>query len=333
MRASSFCFTFTTTTFFLLCLIRQSASQIVGCDGNNVDCPSENAKGSGACLHEGTQDGIGIVSFESNITSDGPLTWTLFEWDEPETSPENPFTTKGFYLGSPSSLSFRNVTDFGACAISLASNITGALQLPIGFNDFANFGCDTVMGQSCAQDLVSQVRDELLGLLNDTTYDGKHPCLRVGERLQNTPLPTSCVEPLNADLFQYGDTKTLTNDTENLASMYQTQDGCSLTTGGSSYNMAWGPDEKFLGQAGSSQVQNYKNGTSALLTLFYNEPWDNASTGPAEFLSEPEVHLSCLRKVPTEGQQSGSIQLQASLGTMSWTWLLLGSLLWTITVI
>jgi len=261
------------------------------------------------------------------------LTWTLFEWDEPETSPENPFTTKGFYLGSPSSLSFRNVTDFGACAISLASNITGALQLPIGFNDFANFGCDTVMGQSCAQDLVSQVRDELLGLLNDTTYDGKHPCLRVGERLQNTPLPTSCVEPLNADLFQYGDTKTLTNDTENLASMYQTQDGCSLTTGGSSYNMAWGPDEKFLGQAGSSQVQNYKNGTSALLTLFYNEPWDNASTGPAEFLSEPEVHLSCLRKVPTEGQQSGSIQLQASLGTMSWTWLLLGSLLWTITVI
>lgn len=333
MRASSCCFTFTTTTFFILCLIRQSSSQIVGCDGNNVDCPSANAKDSGACSHEGVQDGIGIVSFESNITSDGPLTWTLLEWDEPKTSHDNPFTTRGSYLGSPASLNFRDVTDFGACAISLASNITSALQLPSSFNDFANFGCDTVMGQSCAQDLVSQVRDELMGLLNDTSYDGSDACLRVGERLQNTPLPASCVEPLNADLFQYGDVKTLTNDTENLPSMCQTQDGCSLTTGGSSYNMVWGPDEIFSGKANSEEVEVYKNGTSALLTLFYSEPRSNVSTGSVDFLREPEVHLSCLRKMPTEEQQSGSIRLRASLGDLGATWILVGGLLWTFVVI
>lgn len=329
MRGSSFCFTSTTTTFFLLCLIHQSLSQIVGCDGNNVDCPSKNAKVSGVCSHDGIQDDLGIVSFESKITSEGPLTWTLLEWDEPNKRIKNPYTVRGFYLGSPASLIFQDVTDFGACALSLASTITAFLQTPVGFDDFANFGCNTVMGQSCAEDLVSQVRDELVGLLSNTTYDGRDPCRTIKTRLESIPFPASCDEPFKSTSYKYDSMKTLTNDSEIVGSGSKTQEGCSITTGGSSYNMAWGPDEVFMGEPDSEKVLNYKQGTSAILTLFYNEPWNNASTGPADFLSEPEVHLSCLRKMPTEKQLSGSVRLQANLGAMGWTWLLLSGLLWT----
>lgn len=329
MRPSSFCFTFTTTSFFLLCLIHHSSAQLVGCDGNGVDCPAENTKvDSGVCSYKGTQDGIGIVSFDSNVTSDGPLTLTLFEWDEE--TPTGDFTTRGFYLGSPPALNFGSVTDFGACSLSLGSDIAAALQLPSGFNDFANFGCDAVMGESCAQDLVSQVRAELVLLLTDNSYDGLHPCMRVGERLSNATLPESCVVPLQADVAQFGRSKTLTRDSDNLESMYQTQDGCSLTSGGPTYNMVWTADEAFQGESDDPDVMLYKNGTSALLTMFYNESWNNASTGPIAFLDEPEVHLSCLRKMPTVEQQSGSIRLQAGLAVHGWMWMLLGGLLWTV---
>ncbi|KAK5941093.1 hypothetical protein PMZ80_006370 [Knufia obscura] len=331
MRPSSFCFTFTTTSFFLLCLIRHSSSQIVGCDGNEVECPASNSKvETGACAYKGTQDGIGIVSFESNITSDGPLTWTMFEWDE--ASPTVPYSQRSFYLGSPPSLSFENITDFGACGLSLASNLSSALQLPSGFNDFSNFGCSTVMGESCPQDLVAQVRSELMLLLNDDSFSGEGVCLEIGQRLQNTPLPDSCVQPLRSDLFYYGNAKTLSSDPKNDASMYQTQDDCSVTTGGPDYNMVVAMMNSVPGEPDSEEVEMFKNGTTPLLTLFYNEPWNNASTGPVSFLEEPEVHLSCLRKVPTAEQQSGSVRLQAGLGIQGWAWLFMGGLLWTIVV-
>jgi len=107
--------------------------------------------------------------------------------------------------------------------------------------------------------------------------------------------------------------------------MYQTQDDCSLTTGGADYNMVSGPKETFFGKPKTQVVERFKNGTSVLLTFFYNDPWNNDTTGPVDFLNEPEVHLSCLRKVPTREQQaSGSTRL----GGAGLTWFVLLSTLW-----
>lgn len=112
--------------------------------------------------------------------------------------------------------------------------------------------------------------------------------------------------------------------------MYQKQESCSVTTGGSNYNMALGPQQTFYDGPDTEAVKRFKNGTSAVLTLFYNEPWKNHTTSPVDFLNEPEVHLSCLRKVQTAEKQqfSGSTSLRTSLEGLSLLWLVLCSLLW-----
>lgn len=100
--------------------------------------------------------------------------------------------------------------------------------------------------------------------------------------------------------------------------------------------MVLGPQDTFDGESDTEAVKRFKNGTSALLTLFYNEPWKTATTGPVDFLSEPEVHLSCLRKVQTAEQQqtaehqqsSGSTPSRAGLKSLSLSWLVLCSLVW-----
>ena len=51
----------------------------------------------------------------------------------------------------------------------------------------------------------------------------------------------------------------------------------------------------------------FENGTTPIFTFFYNEPWKNTTPGPAGFLAEPEVHMTCVRTVPSaKGRGSGS---------------------------
>jgi len=94
--------------------------------------------------------------------------------------------------------------------------------------------------------------------------------------------------------------------------------------------MVLGPQETFDGESDTEAVKRFKNGTSAILTLFYNEPWNNATTGPVDYLSEPEVHLSCLRKVQNAEQQQASdaTHVGAGLERLSLPWLVFCSLFW-----
>ena len=111
------------------------------------------------------------------------------------------------------------------------------------------------------------------------------------------------------------------------------QDDCSITTGGANYNLVSGLVEDSIQYFADSQEPSkectalYKTGTTPIMTFFYNEPWNNASTGPAPFLSEPEVHMSCLRTVPTADQESGSSRLGSSLLGL-FTAVLVVSILW-----
>jgi hypothetical protein len=93
------------------------------------------------------------------------------------------------------------------------------------------------------------------------------------------------------------------------------QNGCSITPGGEDYNLyATGSEDTLIlfdYNAGLKPSKDYirafKTGVTPVLTLFYNEPWNNASTGPVSFLEEPEVHLSCLR-IPEEAETSGAVR-------------------------
>ena len=110
--------------------------------------------------------------------------------------------------------------------------------------------------------------------------------------------------------------------------MYQKQDGCSVTTGGPDYNIVAGADEYLVGKRDSDEIKLFKNGTTPVLTFFYNEPWNNATTGPAPFLGQPEVHLTCLRTLPSAKQESGARKLQDVLGSSTMATLMMCSLLW-----
>ena len=168
-------------------LFRISYSQIVGCDGLNVDCPTKkDAADSSICSID--NGNIGVVSFDSNVSSTGPLTWTITQSNDGGGSSRDPYDLKDFWLGSPPQLDFQNVTNYAACSMILAMD-SSTLQLPASFNDFESFGCPTVLGDECAADILSRVRDEMASVVDQgfPTYnpDVKNsPCALVLERLE-----------------------------------------------------------------------------------------------------------------------------------------------------
>ena len=205
MRPTSLSFGLTIAAFLLLNFAKFTSGQIAGCDADGITCYNRTSKvKDGICSYDATKTGIGIVSLNSNITSDGPLTWTLSEYDA--TPKLGPFTGRDFYLGSPASLNFEHVTDFGACAFTLRSNVTAALQLPSGFNDFGGFSCDSVMSQTCAEDVTIMVRDELQRLLdgNGTELIGHSVCDTIVRNLFEQPYPDSCTAAFKSDQFLAG---------------------------------------------------------------------------------------------------------------------------------
>lgn len=94
MKASQVHISAIAASLLTLCIIRPGAAQIVGCEGDGIECNPDEDKGTGICLPKLSKNGIGVVSFDSNITSDGPLTWTLTVTDE---SPDDvPYSSQIF---------------------------------------------------------------------------------------------------------------------------------------------------------------------------------------------------------------------------------------------
>lgn len=78
----------------------------------------------------------------------------------------------------------------------------------------------------------------------------------------------------------------------------------------------------------SDEIKLYKTGTTPVFTFFYNEPWNNASAGPAPFLNEPEVHMNCLRIMPSAQKESSAVRMHTSLGVFTLMGLFLCSVFW-----
>ena len=206
MTPQYFCVT-VTTCFLLLSLFHCSYSQIVGCEGPNVDCPTkEHAADGGICAEN--NGNIGVMAFHSNVSSSGPLTWTMTQNNDKGGNSLDPYAYKSFWLGSPPSLKFQNITNYAACSMIL-SNVSSALQLPAGFNNFGDFGCPTVLGDECSTDILSRVREEMVSILDqgfsDYNPDVKNsPCVSVLQRLEGQPLPGTCDLQVEQNVFKFG---------------------------------------------------------------------------------------------------------------------------------
>jgi hypothetical protein len=113
-----------------------------------------------------------------------------------------------------------------------------------------------------------------------------------------------------------------------------------VTPGGPSYHLFSAGEEDtrltFPYYDGRKPSKDYfklfKTGATPILTMFYNEPWNNASTGPVPFLNEPEVHLSCVRTVSLEDQKSGSTRIHSTPSGASLVSIFLCGLLWAYTL-
>jgi hypothetical protein len=180
------------TTFITLLSLRASLAEIICCDGPGVSCPTTDdaADGDICYIHSGN---IGVTSFDSNIDSFGPLTWTLTQHNEPQRLSSEPYAARDFWLGYPSQLSLEAVTAYEGCSMILF-NVSRAFQLPAGFTDFDN---STVVGENCAADILARVREEFRSTV-DAGYPDFHPdfetspCVSLYKRLYQVPLPSRC---------------------------------------------------------------------------------------------------------------------------------------------
>lgn len=189
MRCSLLSVGITATFFCLAGLCSIAASQIVGCD--SLKCERESDT-SDCPLAE---DGVGTTTFQSNVTTDGPLSWSVVgntdRFTTQRASQGAKRIMKSFYLGTPSTLLVQNA-DFRGCSL-VFFNISAALQTVPGYVDFPNFGCDTVLGSQCATDLLEQARQELNSKLSASSLEYS-VCDTIGEILTET-LPDSCRLP------------------------------------------------------------------------------------------------------------------------------------------
>ncbi len=189
MRSSSIFIGSTTSFLCLAVLCSPAASQIAGCD--NLDCEQDSDNKS--CPLAG--DGVGTITFQSNVTVKGPLTWSIVGNTDRFTTQEAPKHAKrimkSFYLGTPPTLLLQDA-DFRGCSL-VFSHITSALQTVPGYDDFPNFGCDTVLGSQCATDVLEQARQGLSDGLSATSI-GTFTCESVGKMLTGS-LPDSCHLP------------------------------------------------------------------------------------------------------------------------------------------
>ena len=108
-----------------------------------------------------------------------------------------------------------------------------------------------------------------------------------------------------------------------------------MTTGGSDYHVVNAAEENSYwyydgADLDGEDIQHFKNGTTPIFTFFYNEPWNVDSNGPAPFLAEPELHLHCLRTLPStsEEYESSSPRIQARALYLWPLALFLCSLIW-----
>jgi hypothetical protein len=94
---------------------------------------------------------------------------------------------------------------------------------------------------------------------------------------------------------------------DNVTYQSNSQGSCDITSQGPSYNVALTNSVSKDLQPDSEDAAVWRNGTTPLITMFFNKEGDTHAG-----LVEPEVHLSCLRTVPSEKQTSSGTRSAAT---------------------
>lgn len=172
---------------FLL-ILHQVAAQLAGCA--TVNCPAEGADWD-CPVGNVTYMALGIASFESDISPTKPLTWTLAHSEQPIAGSDQYLWTREYFLGTPASISLRNVSSYSGCAVFF-QGMTRKLQFNNTDPHFSEGTCSDVLTAECVSDLLSQAHDETISLSSTpTAFNETATCLRLQSVLQNG-VPKSC---------------------------------------------------------------------------------------------------------------------------------------------
>lgn len=161
------------------------SAQVVGCDV--LDCPA-----AGCTLGKTTNTFIGTTSFNTSISPDGPLTWTVgASTDETTANLSDVTFTKNFYLGFPPSLDLARPSTpaFAGCALFF-EGIARSIPLP-GVTEYGSVTCSLTLQDACVNDLLAQATQQVQTLRSASSGSTASVCSALQSTLQANP-PTSC---------------------------------------------------------------------------------------------------------------------------------------------
>lgn len=154
-----------------------ASAQVVGCD--TLGCTS------GCQIGNTTNSYIGTTSFNTSVSPDEELTWTM--GSSIITAQDNNTWIKNYYLGTPPWLNLANTSAFEACALFFEGVV-----IPLDDTTGHNTTCDQTLNATCVNDLLLQAKQQMQSIIsssNDGTVSSL--CLALQSALQSDA-PQSC---------------------------------------------------------------------------------------------------------------------------------------------
>lgn len=271
--------TFRTFVAFLLFQNFVSA-QLVGCE-DGINCPQDR------CIVGNTTNAIlGVTSFDSAISPDGPITWAVGSsaTQSPTNLTEDLFV-KSFYLGTLPTLQLTNTTAFSGCALFFEGI---SKNLPLKYTtEYNTVTCNEVLQASCVNDLLSQATQQVQSLAGSPSATNSSLCKALQSALQTAP-PISCPPAIGGS---WG-TVVAREITGLNAPDPVTLSTCHPSTGVDNYRIALIETQSLNAYPNfADSLMSYIYGITPVLTVFYDQG------GESTLLHEPEAHLSCMKVV------------------------------------
>ncbi|EXJ82005.1 hypothetical protein A1O1_08073 [Capronia coronata CBS 617.96] len=275
-------------------LAQDVSSQLVGCDV--LGCQN------GCHLGNVTTSFIGTTFFNTTVSPDAPLTWTVGASTQESSSNSTELEfVKNFYLGYPSSAKIASTSEIVGCALffeGIAKSITlnGTLE-------YGPVTCGQTLGDDCVNDLVSQAQRQVKSLSDPSDSNTASVCFTLQARLEAQP-PASC---RSTATVTWGNVvaKEISGAGVRLDPIKQTS--CHPSTGGSDYDIALVEVQTVTSEDVSSDNAPFAFSMTPVLTVFFNSSGANPGSSAL-----PEAHLSCLKVVQDSSLTQSTTNTAAS---------------------
>lgn len=268
-------------TFVALLVFQNFVSaQLVGCD-DGINFPQAR------CIVGNTSNSLlGVTSFESRISPDGPITWAVGSsaTQSSKNLTEDLFV-KSFYPGTPPTLQLTNTTAFSGCALFFEGI---SKNLPLNHTtQYNTVTCHEVLQAGCVDDLLSQATQKVQGLAGSPSATNSSLYEALQTALQTAP-PISCAPAVGSSWGTVVAREITGLNTPDPVALST----CHPSTGGDDYGIVLIETQSLNAIPGFTEpLVSYIYGITPVLTVLYDQG------GESTLFREPESHLSCMKVV------------------------------------